>query len=57
MRITKEIKLTCNGDSPKELECSLEYDDWHFDGTVDEVKDELDNLLNDMDYEVKKGNI
>lgn len=55
MRITKEIKLICNGDSPDELQCSLEYDNWHFDGTYDEVKEQLASLLDRMDYEAKKG--
>ena len=57
MRITKIVKLTYNADSPKEIEWSLEYDGWHFDGTREEVEEELSGMMGQVEISAREEKI
>ena len=54
MRVSKEVKITWNGDSDRALECSIEYDGWNFDGTRDECLEELESLIGQLEIDARE---
>ena len=54
MRVSKEVKITWNGDSDKTLECSVEYDGWRFDGTRDECLEQLESLVGQLEIDARE---
>ena len=55
MRVSKTITLRFNGDSAKEIECSVEYDGWCFDGTKEECLQEIKDLIDVLETNVREG--
>lgn len=55
MRIAKKVKLTWNGDSDKAIECSLEYDGWCFNGTKEEVLEQVESLLGQLEIDCEES--
>ena len=54
MRVSKEVKITWNGDSDTTLECSVEYDGWRFDGTRDECLEQLESLVGQLEIDARE---
>ncbi len=54
MRVSKDVKITWNGDSEKFLECSVEYDGWRFDGTKDECVEQLESLIGQLEINARE---
>lgn len=55
MRTSKTITLHFNGDSAKEIECSVEYDGWSFDGTKEECLQEVADLIDALEADTREG--
>lgn len=54
MRVSKNIVVKCNLDSPPELEFTLEYDNYSFDGSFEEVLEQFEGMLSAFEYKSKK---
>lgn len=53
MRTSKTITLHFNGDSVKEIECSMAYDGWSFDGTKEECLEQLESLIGQLEIDAR----